>query len=664
MLNRSNNWLLILSVVLWSQLAFANDYSEWHQRLRGFQYSEQLPKDALAIVGSSTDSSAQQLRYAIAEYLYRTGRYEASLELIPQLINNSPKNYELQVKANLLGGKAKTRLGEKSSASKMGQEALRLALLSKQAELINLAQVEGIWISLESGQFKAAIQPLFELYADKNLQQSTHYTKLLLNLAKSYAEAGLDQEALSHLETTFSQKQELAEIDKRFARLLQAKLLGNLNRSIDQANTLKAVAEFARNHKLDALNAQANLQLSKAAIASKNYELANDTAQTALQSARATGNDLVINAATLQAAIAEFRLANQENQVVVSKQIATLDELIPYFLQMEKIALLRQSYEWLIELYQLSGANEAALETFQKLFTLEQQRLTHQMQNAIYLLGQFTDYEKRVLNRSFKDTQPTNTKNKKPASFSLIGQIALAGLVLLAIVLIYEHWTLMKVKEKLHQSRDQLQELTLKDPLTKLHNRRYFLNEIEDRVTKTLTECANGDGDKKMAILVLDIDFFKKINDTHGHHIGDEILSSFAAILRQFCKEDDLVVRWGGEEFVIVTQNVQWQSLGHYCKALLDEVTKEPIQTSAQKVSVTCSIGACLLPLFSKNPKLYDWSKTMDVADQALYQAKENGRNQALIVHSATGYEYHEDNGMKLSALIQNQCISVNCIFP
>ena len=663
--NRTNTWLALIIFVLWAPVTIASDYSEWHQRLRSFQYNEQLLTDALETVGSSTDNSAQHLRYAIAEYLYRTGRYLACIELIPNLINSADaSNYDVLVKSNLLGGKVKAKLGETSNAYKMAQEALRLALLSKNPELINLAQIEGISINLESAQYKSSIRPLFELYSDTQLQKSPLFAKLLLNLGKAYAQAGLYQEALSYLENTFSQKHKLPEIEKRFAKLIQAKLLGGLNRTIDQTNTLKAVAEFARNHQLNALHAEATLLLSQAAIESKNYDLAYQTAQASLKSARASGIENLTNAAKLQAAMAEFRTEGEAKAESISTHITFLQELIPYFIQVENLTALHQSYDWLVELFVLNKNHEDALATHQKLFNLVQQENDRQMQNAVYLLGHFTDHEKRILNRSYRELEPVRAENENLPSISLIGQIAIAGLVLLAIALLYEHWTLVKVKEKLHQSRDQLQDLTLRDPLTQLHNRRFFLNEIEGRVASTLSGCAAGDDDQRLAILVLDIDYFKKINDTHGHHIGDEILATFAKILKGFCKEEDLVVRWGGEEFVIVTQNVQWQSLGHYCKALLDEVTKAPFETSAQKVPVTCSIGACLLPLFSKSPDLYDWGKTMDLADQALYQAKENGRNQALIIHSANGYDFHDDNNMKLSTLIQNQAISVNCIFP
>ena len=162
------------------------------------------------------------------------------------------------------------------------------------------------------------------------------------------------------------------------------------------------------------------------------------------------------------------------------------------------------------------------------------------------------------------------------------------------------------------QQRDQLNHLAFHDQLTGLSNRHYFLSAAKYKVDQALRD------ESKLWLLMIDIDKFKNINDTHGHAIGDLILQEVATSLNQANRSNDLVSRFGGEEFVIIFDS---------CKKE-DALTKaEKLRSNIEKLKpddifVSISIGmACLSSEYDNIEKL------LKSADDALYEAKRNGRN-------------------------------------
>ncbi len=124
--------------------------------------------------------------------------------------------------------------------------------------------------------------------------------------------------------------------------------------------------------------------------------------------------------------------------------------------------------------------------------------------------------------------------------------------------------------------------------------------------------------------MMLDIDFFKKINDTYGHLVGDEVLREFALRIGRAKREDDLLCRYGGEEFALILEETTLAEavlIAEKCRAVVQE---SPIFTSEGEVEITVSIGVSQL---SSNDKAFDGSDLLDRADDHLYRSKEAGRN-------------------------------------
>jgi len=157
-----------------------------------------------------------------------------------------------------------------------------------------------------------------------------------------------------------------------------------------------------------------------------------------------------------------------------------------------------------------------------------------------------------------------------------------------------------------------------KDTLTGLYNRRKLENKLNDLLSATLHGRRYKDQSHADFLAVLDLDHFKAINDTHGHLIGDETLLAFANILRRTLRDDDLIFRFGGEEFVVLLQEVSVDQAGMVLERVRRSVGHHDF---AQVGQVTVSIGYTMLRPGATPPK------AIEEADRALYYAKAHGRD-------------------------------------
>ena len=184
--------------------------------------------------------------------------------------------------------------------------------------------------------------------------------------------------------------------------------------------------------------------------------------------------------------------------------------------------------------------------------------------------------------------------------------------------------TRIRKKRYTERLRDNVQmsiEMAITDALTGLYNRRY----METHLT-ALVEQAAARG-KPLTALVLDIDYFKSINDNHGHDAGDEVLREFATRVRKSIRGIDLACRFGGEEFVIVMPETDMAVATIVAERLRRRIASEPfpIKQGAASIDVTISIGIATLDAVDDNA-----GNILKRADQALYRAKRDGRNRVV----------------------------------
>ena len=188
------------------------------------------------------------------------------------------------------------------------------------------------------------------------------------------------------------------------------------------------------------------------------------------------------------------------------------------------------------------------------------------------------------------------------------------------------------VREKTMLSM-QVREFGLRDALTGLRNRAFVEVFTEQRSNQIVAQWQNQGRrkpapGKSLALLLVDLDHFKKVNDKHGHAIGDQVLSRFAKVAQSAVRSGDIVARWGGEEFLIVMEVDDREAAHVVAERVRVAVSKSPVtDTSGRSIEVTCSIGACLFPFDSTRAGDLTWQETMELADASLYRAKAKGRN-------------------------------------
>ncbi|TXI96596.1 MAG: bifunctional diguanylate cyclase/phosphodiesterase [Aquabacterium sp.] len=171
-----------------------------------------------------------------------------------------------------------------------------------------------------------------------------------------------------------------------------------------------------------------------------------------------------------------------------------------------------------------------------------------------------------------------------------------------------------------HEAEHQLQHMALHDALTSLPNR----NMLQEQLKACLNIAQREQG--HMAMMFIDLDRFKKINDGLGHHIGDSVLIEISRRLRAAMRTSDIVARLGGDEFVVLLPRIQAQSDGELVAAKVHEVFNAPVQIGEHELRVTPSIGLALYPQHGTDPVTL-----MRHADLAMYQAKSDGRNRIQI---------------------------------
>jgi diguanylate cyclase (GGDEF)-like protein len=164
-------------------------------------------------------------------------------------------------------------------------------------------------------------------------------------------------------------------------------------------------------------------------------------------------------------------------------------------------------------------------------------------------------------------------------------------------------------------------ERTVRDPMTGLYNRSYFLDQIG------ALRCRHGAQGTGLAVLMLDVDHFKGINDRYGHLAGDAVLREVATVLREATRPEDLVARYGGEEFVVALPVSGPDLATERAERIRASQAARRILAGGEEIRVSVSIGLA----FGAPGRLRDEVTLIEMADQALYRAKAAGRNRVAF---------------------------------
>lgn len=184
--------------------------------------------------------------------------------------------------------------------------------------------------------------------------------------------------------------------------------------------------------------------------------------------------------------------------------------------------------------------------------------------------------------------------------------------------------------EKLAQLNRELEEQSRRDPLTRLQNRRAFLDKMTSR-NASGRRSADGSGATD-CITLMNIDNFRHVNDRLGHDVGDAVLAEVGRRLQRVVRDTDMLVRWGGEEFLVFSPNAHPHQMRMMLERVMNAVGSTPIQVEVHSIPVTISAGLACVPFAGIPEDEFDWQKVVSLADKALHFAKGQGRNRAVAV--------------------------------
>lgn len=181
---------------------------------------------------------------------------------------------------------------------------------------------------------------------------------------------------------------------------------------------------------------------------------------------------------------------------------------------------------------------------------------------------------------------------------------------------------LERLVEETQRLKDYYVNMSMQDQLTGLHNRRYFYEQVETALAQ------QNRYRYPFCLLMMDIDHFKTINDQYGHAFGDEVLVAVANALKNQVRSTDILVRFGGEEFVIIFINTSCDNGKNFAERIRANIKSLKINNTGYDVQLTMSIGLyCVAKHEDQSDQKFDIDQIINFADAALYQAKANGRD-------------------------------------
>ncbi len=413
------------------------------------------------------------------------------------------------------------------------------------------------------------------------------------------------------------------------AMTTQGILLSVLGRPAEELQAMQAAITHAQRAGARREEALGVANLADFYLKRQDYAQALSLARQALPLAREVREPIVESVALTNAGLALIALGDREQGTGLVQQSLMLEERagaitamsmiqLELGLTLERAGHLPQAWAALMEHRRL------AAEVFQR----EHQQAMAELQEGFDHETRQRELAMLKAENALKEAQLEGRQLQQQLSAGA----AAAALLLLGVVVVL----LRRMRHSNHALRASNALLLVaseRDPLTGLANRRHF-QAVMQRETQAGADSAAGA--LEGSLLLIDVDHFKRINDTHGHALGDAVLVEIAARLQSTLREDkDLTVRWGGEEFLVYARGLPPEQVEVLAERLLAAIGSTPVKHGRERIAVTASIGFATFPLLPECRPI-DWERAVDLVDKAMYLAKAHGRNRAYGVRALT----------------------------
>ena len=480
---------------------------------------------------------------------------------------------------------------------------------------------------LSTGKFEPALESYLKSlqYADQQTRHPKQARLRSLNgLSNVYSLMKNHEKALAVIDEALALATEL-DSRKMLATLYlnQGGEYAELGRNADYAAANEKALKISRESGLVPVEATILNNMGDGYLRSHNYPKAEQLARMALAKYREIDDRSGLITAQCNVGFAlmgQGRVAQGVQEVRIAIKLAQeagamadeediLGELGRMY---EQLGLHKEAVATIREQQKLSG----------QLFQADREKSVAAMQEQFDAVQRQKQIELLARENSLKDATISNQRLQQIVT--LLGAIVtvMGGVF---VFLLYRR--VRKTNQKLREANKQLEFHAVRDPLTGLFNRRSFFELMNNRAGNT-----NGgrrEDDSADGLMILDIDHFKHINDTLGHAGGDAVLIEISKRLRSTVRDTDMVMRWGGEEFLVFSPKANAAHLKSLAQRVLNVIGKEPIAVGDQMIAITVSGGFLSLPFSGLSETDCNWEKAMQIADMALYLGKVNGRNRA-----------------------------------
>jgi len=398
-------------------------------------------------------------------------------------------------------------------------------------------------------------------------------------------------------------------------------LQGDFEKQADCLRDTIAITDKYPELKIQAMTNRVNL--SHNLIEQEKYEEAIDVADEAIIRAEKLDNNVGRSVAMHNRAIGiAYSVDKQQGIEELQAAITVAEEegAKTYALDM---------YRSLAQLYEEFGDFEESVVAYKKIIELEAEILKSEREKSIQAVQEQYETEKKnqeIEKLSLEKAKANAEITAKEARQKLWLALAVVFL-LVAIILVQWLRTSRKRNRDLLSDNEQLSLQTDRDPLTGAYNRRFLQKTMQELHQKLKNLDRPGRADDIMGIILLDVDFFKNVNDTYGHAVGDAVLVEMTRRFRQLLRERDMVVRWGGEEFVLLLPNING-ALCNIAERVIKKIGEETFNFEGQQLTITISAGCVTWPAFEEQ----SWQEAIHLADMAAYSSKSSGRNRATCV--------------------------------
>jgi diguanylate cyclase (GGDEF)-like protein len=645
-LPRRSSFVLLASLCLAFSPAMAQSAAPLAQRLADIaEINRFMPERAMPVLAGIESEARAGNTTVKTEFLaqlctayYKTGQHKKALATCDELIALGHARHDTVAlaKGMLYKGYVEFARNELSRAHQLVWESEKLAATTGDIELRVRSMVSSGQSYQEEGNFPLALA---------RLQAAAAFAR----------EHGAPVQVVMAQNTLAELYGRLREFDKGFEALAEAAVAAGKSRSpgrmatlynteaslaIDSGQEQRALrallAGLALERQIGATRmiAYSLVNLSDCYLKLRDYQNAASYAQQTISAARALNNEALVATGLGnlgQAYLGMGRLAEGKRHMEAS--LATYEKAGN---KPELQALLAEYGDALERAGDLAGAVRAyhrERELSNQLFEKRRQKALLELQEKYE-----ADKKERQIELLRRENQVKSAEIDNRRLQQDVWALVMVVCALAAVIVGILYRKVRNANAALQEKNLELKQQSVRDPLTGLYNRRHFQEfmrnhqQVEKRGAGTSGEEIVG------ALFLLDVDHFKHINDSHGHAAGDAVLKSISDGLREILRETDMIVRWGGEEFLAFLPAIPKSGLDEVARRLLTGISATTVQFQGQGLSVDVSIGFAPFPLAPGGEPL-PWERAVNLVDMALYLAKGHGRNRAYGVRDFAHFD-------------------------